>query len=157
MFKNPYINVLSIMSEFEITNGVDQEASQNTKRPKTVIEEINEMRARGETNTAQFRGKMKELELILGIDQINPFGTSELDIFEEKLLDMALTDMQRLARRIGVNSAHDRPTIKKLLMREFKAHNRNNMRNAMPTAINSFVLDPTNPEHQKLEKILRDV
>lgn len=145
------------MSEFEIANGVAQETAQPSERPKTVVEEINEMRVRGETNTAEFRGKMKELEIILGVDQINPFGTAELDIFEEKLLQMSLSDMQRLSRRVGVNPSHDRPTIKELLKREFKSYNRNNMRNIMPSAINSFVLDPTNLEHQKLDKILRDI
>ena len=59
--------------------------SEEKPKKKGLVEEINEMKANNETRTPEFTKKMAELETILGVDEINPFGTNELDIFEEKL------------------------------------------------------------------------
>jgi hypothetical protein len=51
----------------------------------------------------------------------------------------------------------DRPTLKTILINEFKASNRNNRRNIMPNNINSVILDPSNPVHAEALKILGDI
>jgi hypothetical protein len=45
------------------------------------------------------------------------------------------------AEKIGINSMQDRPTLKTILINEFKASNRNNRRNIMPNNINSVILE----------------
>jgi hypothetical protein len=67
---------------------------------------------------------------------------------------MSLADMQKLALKIGTNPYHEKPTLKKSLIREFSAYTRNSRRNIMPSAVQSFVIDHDNPKHKELLKIL---
>ena len=69
--------------------------------------------------------KTKELESILGISEVNPFGTANDKVFEESLASMNLTDMQRLAVRVGVMPSVNRTTLKNKLKRKFKSQARN--------------------------------
>jgi hypothetical protein len=121
---------------------------------KPILQEIEEMKAAGKTNTQEFLEKTRELEIMLGINEINPFGTNELDIFEENLREMNYADMKKLAERVGVNYNYDRPTLKNLLIKEFRAMNRNNRRNIMPNQVNSVILDPNDPVQAAALKIL---
>ena len=121
---------------------------------KTILQQIEEMKASGETNTEAFKQKTKELEVMLGINTINPFGTNELDIFEDHLREITYADMKRLAERVGVNPNYDRSSLKTILIKEFKSLNKNNRRNIIPNAVQSVILDPKNPDHAALLKIL---
>jgi hypothetical protein len=145
----------------ETTNGMIsdhvEEATGNTSPQKTILQEINEMRASGKVGTSEFTSKMRQLEVVLGVSQISPFGTNELEIFEENLAEMSLSDMQKLAHKIGVNPYVEKPNLKKSLIREFSAYTKNSRRNIMPSTVQSFVVDPNEPKHQKLIKILGDI
>jgi hypothetical protein len=146
------------MEEFETTNGAlqNQESVANVDNPKGLLQEIQEMKQKGQVSTPEFIAKMRQLEIVLGVSQISPFGTNELEIFEENLQAMGNSDMQRLATKVGVNPFQDRAVLKKILIKEFKDQTKNSRRNIMPTAVNSFIPDPNNPKHQKLMKILGD-
>jgi hypothetical protein len=146
--------------KIEETNGALKPEIQTTNgssNPEGLIERITNMRLNGKVNTPEFVQNMRELEVILGVSQISPFGTNELEIFEENLKEMSITDLQRLANKIGINPFHEYPTLKKNLIREFQAYTKNSRRNIMPSPVNSFVPDPNNPEHKKLLKILGDI
>jgi len=99
--------------------------------------------------------KIKELESILGVQTVNPFGTKNLKIFEDNLKEMTLIDMQRMCEKIGIFASGSRQELKKKLLREFKASNRG--ASAMSVESPAFVLDPENPEHQKIKKILGEI
>jgi hypothetical protein len=141
----------------EEANGMIQEeiseSIANTGK-KTLIQEIEEMKASGLVGTPEFTDKMRELEVLLGVSQISPFGTNELEIFEQNLAEMSLSDMQKLASKIGTNPYHEKPILKKSLIREFTAYTRNSRRNIMPSAVQSFVIDHNNPKHKQLLKLL---
>lgn len=141
----------------ETANGVTSSYESNPHSSRTLIEEINEMRASNSTNTPEFVAKMRELEILLGVSQISPFGTNELEVFQESLAGMSLSEIQKLAQKVGLNPFHDYPTLKKNLLKEFSASTRNSRRNIMPTSMNSFVMDPNNPEHKHLMKIINDI
>lgn len=136
----------------KVSYGIDNNSSN-----QGLLAELDYMKSIGATNTKEFKEKTKELEILLGVDTINPFGTNELDIFEDDLKSMSLSDMRKLAEKIGINSMQDRPTLKTILINEFKASNRNNRRNIMPNSINSVILDPKNPLHAEALKILGDI
>ena len=88
----------------EETNGMIQEPVSESiaSAPKrTLIQEIEEMKASGLVGTPDFTDKMRQLEVMLGVSQISPFGTNELEIFEQNLAEMSLSDMQKLALKIG--------------------------------------------------------
>ena len=141
------------------TKAEKQEASAKAPEPvkKNLIHEINEMKANNETKTPEFSKKMGDLEKILGVDQINPFGTNELDVFEEKLKAMTESDLQDIAYKVGMNPYVPGPQLKNMLRGEFKSYNRNNMRNAMPTKTEAIKLDPNNPDHAETIKILGEI
>lgn len=144
--------------KIEETNGaLKQEIKDVSNGNLGLVGEINKMKSEGKINTPEFVQKMRELEMILGVSQISPFGTNELEIFEENLREMSITDLQRLANKIGINPFHEYPTLKKNLIREFQAYTKNSRRNIMPSAVNSFVPDPNNPQHKDLLRILRDI
>lgn len=130
---------------------------QKPEKKKTLIDEINEMKANGDVNTAEFRNKMAKLENVLGVDQINPFGTNELDIFEQNLKGMSYSDMRDLAYRVGINPFLAEGQLKGVLTREFNSQNKNNMRNIMPESSSVIKLDPNNPQHKKTLDILGEI
>lgn len=141
-----------VAKKMKVSYGIDNNSSN-----QGLLAELDYMKSIGATNTKEFKEKTKELEILLGVDTINPFGTNELDIFEDDLKSMSLSDMRKLAEKIGINSMQDRPTLKTILINEFKASNRNNRRNIMPNSINSVILDPKNPLHAEALKILGDI
>jgi len=142
----------------EVANGVvTQDSSHESSDDSNLIQEIEAMRNRGEVRSEEFVSKMKRLEILLGVSQISPFGTNEIEIFEEKIREMSLSEMQSLARKVGVNPLYNRTLLKTSLLKEFRYNTRNSSRNIMPSAISSFVPDSSNPEHDKLIKLLNDV
>ena len=68
----------------EVTTGQEKPVK------KGIVEEIQEMKERGEINTAAYKEKIKQLEVILGVKELSPFGTNELEIFEDNLKSMNL-------------------------------------------------------------------
>ena len=145
--------------KIEITNGLEQvnDVAIGSTQKKTLVQEIDEMRASGKVGTPEFVGKMRELEILLGVSEISPFGTNELEVFESNLREMSLAEMQKLAQKVGLNPFHDQVTLKNILIKEFKASTRNSRRNIMPTMMESFKIDPNNPKHKQLLKILNDI
>lgn len=144
--------------KIEVTNGLDVENEVSTGSVnKNIIQEIEEMRASNQVGTPEFVEKMRQLEVILGVSEISPFGTNELEVFETNLKEMSYSELQKLAQKVGLNPYHDYPTLKTILIKEFKASTRNSRRNIMPAPMQSFQIDPNNPKHKELLKILNDI
>ena len=141
----------------EVTNGVLKEDVSLASNKHTLIDEINKMKQEGQVGSPEFTSKMRELELMLGVSEISPFGTNEMEIFEANLQEMSYTDMQRIASKIGINPFYERPALKKRLIHEFSAYSRNSRRNIMPSSINSTILDPNDPNYEKIKRILKDI
>ena len=99
--------------------------------------------------------KIKEMEEILGIKKSNPFGTSNLEIFKEKLTEMTLIDLQRMCEKIGIFASGSRQDIKEKLVREFKSTNKGSI--SMLVQNPAIILDPNNPKHKKTLKILGEI
>ena len=148
---------MSKINQMETANGVTNSSESEPYSSNTLLQEINEMRASNSTNTPEFVAKMRELEILLGVSEISPFGTNELEVFQELLSDMSVSEMQKLAQKVGINPFYDYPNLKKNLLKEFTASTRNSRRNIMPTSMNSFVMDPNNPEHKQLMKLINDI
>ncbi len=105
-------------------------------------------------NGKEFKDKVLELEKILGVQEVNPFKTTEASIFEDRLADMNYAEMQALAMRVGLSPYLQKPQLKKALMKEFKSYNLNATGKLLPLTTKSIQLDPNNPDHQKTIKIL---
>lgn len=106
------------------------------------------------TNGKNFVEKQKNLEELLGINKISPFGTYELEVFEDSLKASTHSDLQKLAQRVGLNPFLDKSRLKNALVKEFIAYSKNSRRGAIPQPIRQLKLDPKNPKHAKTIKIL---
>ena len=99
--------------------------------------------------------RVKKLEEILGIKKSNPFGTSNIEVFREKLKEMTLIDLQHMCEKIGIFASGSRQDIRDKLLREFKSTNKGTI--SMLVQNPAVVLDPNNPKHKKTLKILGEL
>ena len=111
--------------------------------------------ADGKVNVDPDIQKIKELEDILGIKKLNPFGTSNIEIFKEKLNEMTILDMQNMCEKIGIFASGSRLDIKEKLLRQFRSFNKGSISMTVQNPV--IQLDPNNPEHQKTLKLLREL
>lgn len=106
------------------------------------------------TNGKDFTKRQRELEELLGINKISPFGTYELEVFEENLKSATHADLQKLAQRVGLNPFLDRGRLKGCLVKEFISYSKNMRRGTIPQAQNQLKLDRNNPQHAETLRIL---
>jgi len=99
--------------------------------------------------------RVRQLEKALGIEKSNPFGTTSLEIFKEKLSEMTNIDLQHMCEKVGIFASGSRQDIKSKLLREFKSTNKGSI--GMTVENPAVQLDPNNPEHQKVLKILGEI
>lgn len=136
---------------------VEKAEEEKPQNKVSLIDQIDEMKASGQVNTPEFREKMAKLEVVLGIDEISPFGTNEPDVFEEKLNSMTYADMRDMAYKVGLNPFLPHQRMKSALKKHFLDTNKNNMRNIMPTSKQSIILDPKDPKNAEALRILGDI
>lgn len=128
----------------------------DAKKPEPKRSELDNLNlADGKVHSDPDIEKVKQLEEILGIKKMNPFGTSNIEIFKEKLNEMTIVDMQHMCEKIGIFASGSRQQIKEKLLREFKSTNKGTI--SMLVQNPSIVLDPNNPQHKETLKILREI
>jgi len=66
--------------------------------------------------------KVKDLEDLLGVKQVNPFGTTNMEILQENINEMTLTDLQSFAVRIGIMPSGNKLSLKNKITKAFKSH-----------------------------------
>ena len=123
-----------------------------TKRTKRVSkkQELETMQvADGKTDVEEIR----KLEKIMGVHQVNPFKTNTLEVFEENIAGMNLTDMQRLAVKAGLLPSGNRTTLKNKLLKEFKARTQGGKGNSV--MVTKPIVDPESPQGKKLAALLK--
>ncbi len=119
------------------------------------MESNNDLNKLEHTNGKEYdKEKILELEKILGVQDVNPFKTTDASIFEDRLAKMNYADMQSLAMRVGLSPYLQKPHLKKALLKEFRHYNLNATGKLLPLTTQSIQLDPNNPAHQKAIKIL---
>jgi len=130
----------------------EQKPEQKQKTPSQLN---NLILADGKTHVDPDIEKVKQLEEILGIKKMNPFGTTNIDIFKERLSEMTNIDLQNLCERVGIFASGSRQQIKEKLVREFKSVNKGSL--SMTVQGPSVTLDPNNPQHKQTLKILGEI
>ncbi len=86
----------------------------------SLLEELNSI---NDKNSPEYRSKVKELEIILGIKEVNVFGTANRKIFEENLDVMTQLQLQDFARKLKVDTSGSMAAIKTRLLRQFDTQN----------------------------------
>jgi hypothetical protein len=128
----------------EVTTGQEQ------PNKKGLIEELEELRDKGETSTARYQEVLKEVEVLYGTGETNSFGTNDINILKGNLDKMSKADLQAFSKKVGINPFYERSRIVENIIKEFRHYqSRSNALNA-PKAVPAIELDPENPKHKEL-------
>ena len=128
----------------EVNTGQEQPAQ------KGLLEELEELKSKGETSTARYQEVLQEVEVIYGTGETNNFGTNDLNILKGKLSRMTKADLQSFARKVGINPYYQPNALKDNIIKEFHRHQSRGNRFTQPQEKPAFELDPNNPEHKEL-------
>jgi len=118
------------LEEFDVTDGKDRDAFE---------EEIEEI---------------KELEELLGMPQMNPYGTLNREIFKRRLEDCSASELTDLAARVGLPRERNMQLLKNSLMKSFDfyavKHNVTVQGQAKP------IIDPSSPDYDSTVKLFKE-
>ena len=128
----------------EVTTGQEQPAK------KGLLEELEELKQKGETSTARYRDLLQEAEVIFGTGEMNSFGTNDPDALKDRLSKMSKADLQTFSKKVGINPFYEKETVIDNIMKEFHRYQNRTTAFAAPQPIETPVLDPNNPQHKEL-------
>ena len=97
--------------------------------------------------------KVRELEELLGVDQMNIFRTNDIEVFKENLAEMTLSDMQTLAAEAGIFPGGNRMALKNRLAKEFVSQTKGS-RYAMGTQ--RPIVTPDHPRYNEIKKLMTE-
>ena len=129
-----------------------KEVTTGQKQPpkKGLLEELEELKERGETSTARYQEVLREVEVLYGTGETNSFGTNDINILKANLEKMSKADLQAFSKKVGINPFYERERIIENVIKEFRHHqSRSNIFTA-PLPTPALELDPDNPEHKEI-------
>ena len=129
--------------------------TQRKKKTKKKVANLDELEnfSSGKIEDESIR-KTKELEEVMGLKTMNHFGTNDPDVFEQKLSDCNLADLQRLCQKVGVFPSHDKIRLKEQLRQTFKRTTKGSRSIVLQQEID--IMHPDHPDHEKAKRILTD-
>ena len=99
--------------------------------------------------------KVKELEELLGMPQMNPYGTLHRDVFKDRVDSSSAADLTDLAARVGLPRERNTNLLRKSLMKSFdfyvQKHNVTVQGEARP------IIDPSSPDYESTVKLFKDL
>ena len=98
--------------------------------------------------------KIKKLEKLLNIENANPFGTNDPKIFEEKMAESTISDLQTLCMRVGIYPTHSKVEMQKKLQKEFQRVTLGQRSVSMKNG--TGISDPSHPNHEKAKKMMKE-
>jgi hypothetical protein len=128
----------------EVTTGQEQPAK------KGLLEELEELRNKGETSTARYQEVLKEVEVLYGVGETNSFGTNDVNILKGNLEKMSKADLQTFSKKVGINPFYERGRVIENIVKEFYHYqSRSNIFTA-PQPTPALELDLENPKHKEI-------
>ena len=128
-------------------------AKKSTSRTATAAQKQNKLDSLNLSDGKLEVEKVRELEQLLGVDQVNAFKTNNLDVFQDNLSEMSLTDLQRLAAEAGVFPGGNKMALKNRLLKEFVSETKGR-RAAMGSQ--KPIIDPNDPNFEKIKKLMSE-
>lgn len=120
-----------------------------SSRPKKVKDPLQNIKITNGKSYEEDIDRVRKLEELLDVKQTNPFGTSDIRVFEANLAEMNLTDMQAVAVRAGVFPNGNQTILKQKLIKAFKSEGYGSV-NAVIETDKTVDLDPKNPKHKAI-------
>ena len=126
-----------------------KKAEASTKKPRAKLSDLKYSSGKIDDETLS---KIEELEEVLGVHEVNHFGTNDPNIFENQLKEMTLADLQNLCGKVRLFASGNTREIKQKLRQEFRRVSQGQRTIVMsnPTSI----CDPSHPDHEQAKKIL---
>ena len=120
---------------------------------KEFLEEFNVVDGKERSELEEKISKARELEDLLGIKDVNPYGTNNKDVFASNLGSMSVGEMTTLAQRVGLPaSSIDTPALlKKNLLKSFDIYVQQNNVTVAGTA--EPVVDPKAEDYDEVKKL----
>ena len=128
-------------------------AKKSTSRTATAAQKQNKLDSLNLSDGKLEVEKVRELEQLLGVDQVNAFKTNNLDVFQDNLSEMSLTDLQRLAAEAGVFPGGNKMALKNRLLKEFVSETKGR-RAAMGSQ--KPIIDPSDPKFEEVKKLMSE-
>ena len=102
--------------------------------------------------------RAKELEELVGLNEVNPFGTALASVFEESLGEMGLVDLQALAVKVGVFPSGTATSLRNKLKKAFRDHQRGSSSFVIPMAGGEVVknVDKESESFKKAIKLMKE-
>lgn len=120
-------------------------------QPDSLLSKLESME---QTTGKEYTDQVRTLESVLGVKEVNEFGTANARVFEENISEMNLVDMQTLAVKIGVMPSPNKPNLKKRLLKAFNS--RNKTQGAAGQSLERQVkLNPDSESYEDALKIIR--
>jgi hypothetical protein len=147
---------MAVKKKTKKTKAKSRKTSPKTKRgavkKKPSLEDIQNFSS-GKIDDATLR-RVGELEEVLGIKTINPFGTNEPALFEENLKEATVSDLQNLCTKVGVFPDGSRDRMRDKLRKEFQRITRGSRTISMEQPLG--IADPNHPDHEKAKKLMSE-
>ena len=120
---------------------------------KEFLEEFNVIDGKERSEREDKIQKTKELEDLLGIKDVNPYGTNNKDVFASNLGSMSVGEMTTLAQRVWLPaSSIDTPSVlKKNLLKSFDIYVQQNNVTVAGQAEPS--IDPKSENYNEVKKL----
>ena len=128
-------------------------AKKSTSRTATAAQKQNKLDSLNLSDGKLEVEKVRELEQLLGVDQVNAFKTNNLEVFQDNLSEMSLTDLQRLAAEAGVFPGGNKMALKNRLLKEFVSQTKGR-RAAMGSQ--KPIIDPSDPKFEEVKKLMSE-
>tara|TARA_Y100000310_G_scaffold283626_1_gene305741 strand:+ start:1135 stop:1557 length:423 start_codon:yes stop_codon:yes gene_type:complete len=126
---------------------------QKAKRKTTAAKKQSSLEKLNFADGKQEVNKVRELEEILGVDQMNIFKTNNLEVFKENLAEMTLTDLQTLAAEAGVFPGGNKMALKSRLTKEFVSETKGSR---LATGTLKPIIDPGDPRFEEIKKLMSE-
>ena len=130
------------------TKSSDAQAKAEESSKKTELDSLSYADGRQEEEIR----KARELEELVGIGEVNPYGTTLTPVFEDKLKEMTLVDMQELAVSVGVFPSGTKTSLKNKLFKAFRDYQRGSSSFVVPSA--SSICPEADRDSEKFKKAM---
>jgi len=131
-----------------------EEPANDTEKQKASMQEFIVADGKQRDDKEEEIKKVKELEDLLGIEQMNPFKTLDKDIFEQNLSSMSVSDISNMCQNVGINPPPYVNQMKKSLSTAFdlyaRKHNVTVQGQAKP------IIDKSSPDYDSVVRLFKD-
>ena len=98
--------------------------------------------------------KIQEIEEIMGVKDVNNFGTNDINVLEAQMKEMTLADLQNLCGKVRLFASGNKVQLKDKLRKEFSRTTKGQRTIALQQE--RSVCHPEHPAHNEAKKILSE-